>query len=587
MEDQQRQGGALAAALRQASVRPWPDENGDYYAVRTLEDWWYAYRKHGFEAWVPAPRSDQGQSRVLDAATAAWVLEQVTQNPQVPLKVLYAPGRQAGRSLPSITVLYRYLRRQGLDRKSLRSGRLETGPTKACEAPQVNDLWRVDFSPGPTLSANGKSQVTQWAVLIDDPSRLIPFAAYYPQAHTEAFHHALKEAILRRGLPRKLYTDQGKPFVSSHPRRVCARLGLRLLPGKPYPSWSKGKIERVIQTIPQGFESTLRLEGNRARSLEELNPKLSAWIQTLYHQRAHSSTGVSPERRDQPAARTLRHLEAGLDLEPLFYIQLDRTVRQNGPVRLDNDLYEVPLSLRALKIQLRPDPWRRARIEVWPQGRLRGLARQAPLHLNAETKAYLPLVITQATLSAGGWFAVLLRKLGQNSSLHRSRNLDRLENALKELGRITPILVLDEAQQYGPGALEEMRLLLGLNLSRQPVFAWILLGDTYLQDTLRLQQHKALYSRISVPCQLAALDRVQIEPYLVHHLRQAGLDRPCLAVAAVDLLASASRGVPRLLNLLARAAWITAAQAAANTIGPEHVQTALEMVPAARDRLNP
>lgn len=385
VEDQQRQGGALAAALRQASVRPWPDENGDYYAVRTLEDWWYAYQKHGFEALVSAPRSDQGKSRVLDEATAAWVLEQVTQNPQVPLKVLYAHWQQAGRSLPSITVLYRYLRRQGLDRKSLRSGRLETGPTKAFEAPQVNDLWMVDFSPGPTLNANGKSQVTQLAVLIDDHSRLIPFAAYYPQANTEAFHHALKEAILRRGLPRKLYTDQGKPFVSSHTRMVCARLGIRLLHCKPYHSWSKGKIERVIQTIQQGFESTLRLEGNRARSLEELNAKLSAWIQTLYHQRAHSSTGVSPELRYQQAAQTLRHLEAGLDIEPLFYIQLDRTVRKNGTVRLDNDLYEVPLSLRALKIQLRLDPWRRARIEVWYQGKLMGLARKAPLHLNAET----------------------------------------------------------------------------------------------------------------------------------------------------------------------------------------------------------
>ncbi len=204
-----------------------------------------------------------------------------------------------------------------------------------------------------------------------------------------------------------------------------------------------------------------------------------------------------------------------------------------------------------------------------------------------ETKAYLPLVITQATLSASGLFAVLLRKLGQSSSLYRSRNLDRLENALKELGRITPILVLDEAQQYGPGALEEIRLLLGLNLPRQPVFALILLGDPYLQDTLRLQQHKALYSRISVHCQLGALERLQIEPYLMHHLRQAGLERPCLATAAVDLLASASRGVPRLLNLLARAAWLAAAQATANTIGPEHVQRALEMVPAARDRLNP
>lgn len=204
-----------------------------------------------------------------------------------------------------------------------------------------------------------------------------------------------------------------------------------------------------------------------------------------------------------------------------------------------------------------------------------------------ETKAYLPLVITQATLSASGLFAVLLRKLGQSTSLHRSRNLERLENALKELGRITPILVLDDAQQYGPGALEEMRLLLSLNLSRQPVFALILLGDPYLPDTLRLQHHKALYSRISVHCQLAPLERLQIEPYLAHQLRQAGLDRPCLAAAAVDLLASASQGVPRLLNLLARAAWIAAAQAGANTIGPEQVQTALDLVPAARDRLNP
>jgi hypothetical protein len=72
------------------------------------------------------------------------------------------------------------------------------------------------------------------------------------------------------------------------------------------------------------------------------------------------------------------------DIQPLFYQRLERTVRKNGTVRLDGQLYEVPLSLRALKIQLRLDPWRRARIEVWYQGKLMGLARLAPLHLNAE-----------------------------------------------------------------------------------------------------------------------------------------------------------------------------------------------------------
>lgn len=385
VEDQRRAGGALAAALRAASLRPWPDEQGDYYAVRTLEDWWYAYQKGGFDVLIPTPRSDQGQNRVLDEPTGAWVLEQVTQNPTIPLKVLYAHWRQAGRTLPSVSVLYRYLRRHGLDRKSLRAGRLETGPTKAFEAPHVNDLWMVDFSPGPTVRLQDKVLSTHLCILVDDHSRLIPFAAYYPQANTEAFHHALREAILRRGLPRKLYTDQGKPFVNAHTRLVCARLGLRLLHCKPYHSWSKGKCERLIQTVQQGFESTLRLAGQHAHSLEELNTKLSAWIQTVYHQRIHSSTGASPEARYQQAARTLRHVEPGLDLDPLFYVQFERRVRKNGTVRLDNDLYEVPLSLRSLKIQLRLDPWRRTRIEVWHQGKFIGLARKAPLHLNAET----------------------------------------------------------------------------------------------------------------------------------------------------------------------------------------------------------
>jgi transposase InsO family protein len=384
IEDLQRSGGCLAEALRQASLRAWPDENGDYYAARTLEDWWYAYQKGGFNALVSTPRSDQGKNRVLDEATAAWVLEQVTQNPTVPLKVLYAHWQQNGRALPSLSVLYRYLRRQGMDRKALRSGRLETGPTKAFEAPHVNDLWMVDFSPGPTLAVHGQALSTQLCVLVDDHSRLIPFAAYYPQANTEAFHHAFKEALLRRGLPRKLYTDNGKPFINAHSHLVCAQLGVRLLHCKPYHSWSKGKCERLIQSIQQGFETTLRLEGQAAHSLEELNAKLSAWIQTVYHQRAHSSTGQSPEYRYQQAAQTLRQWDATMAIEPLFYLRLERTVRKNGTIRLDGQLYEVPLSLRALKVQLRLDPWRRTRIEVWYQNQFKGLARQAPLHLNSE-----------------------------------------------------------------------------------------------------------------------------------------------------------------------------------------------------------
>jgi putative transposase len=148
---------------------------------------------------------------------------------------------------------------------------------------------------------------------------------------------------------------------------------------------AKGKVERLIQTVQQGFESTLHLPGEAVHTLADLNGKFAAWIQTLYHQRPHSSTGVSPEARYQQAAASLRPLPAGTDLEPLFYLHLTRTVRKDGTVRLDGQLYEVPLNLRALPVELRLDPWRRQRIEVWYQGKLMGLARKAPLQLNAET----------------------------------------------------------------------------------------------------------------------------------------------------------------------------------------------------------
>ena len=206
---------------------------------------------------------------------------------------------------------------------------------------------------------------------------------------------------------------------------------------------------------------------------------------------------------------------------------------------------------------------------------------------NLEPKLYLPLAITQATLSATGLMAVLLHKLGQPATLYRNRNLAALEKALAELGRLTPVLVLDEAQQYPPGALEEIRLLLGLNLNRQPTFALVLLGDLYLQDTLRLQHHRALYSRIAARCVLPPLEPGQVEPYLAHGLRLVGLERPCYSPSALALLSSAGGGVPRLLNLLARTAWLAAAHTGAHRIEPEHVQSALALVPAAADRCRP
>jgi hypothetical protein len=161
-----------------------------------------------------------------------------------------------------------------------------------------------------------------------------------------------------------------------------------LLHAKPYAAWSKGKIERCFYTLQQGFESTLKLSDNHAQSLEELNTKLTHWIQTVYHLRPHSSTGVSPQFRFAHAAGTLGHLDAGLELESLFFTRIMRTVRKNGTVRIDDTLYEVDLSLRALEVQLRFDPYSMSRIEVYYRGKACGLARLVDLHLDSQLEGF-------------------------------------------------------------------------------------------------------------------------------------------------------------------------------------------------------
>ena len=104
VEDLVRTGLRLSDALRQAALRPWPEEDGDYYAPRTIEDWWYAYKKVGFDALQDRLRRDAGTSRVLEDATAAWIVEKVTQQPTIALKVLYRQWIKDGPPLPSLSV---------------------------------------------------------------------------------------------------------------------------------------------------------------------------------------------------------------------------------------------------------------------------------------------------------------------------------------------------------------------------------------------------------------------------------------------------------------------------------------------------
>jgi len=196
-----------------------------------------------------------------------------------------------------------------------------------------------------------------------------------------------------------------------------------------------------------------------------------------------------------------------------------------------------------------------------------------------DNRLFYPVCLTQATLSGTAILAVLADKLGKSGSHFRQVNLRLIEQALSQLERRTLVVVLDEAQHYSQPTLEEVRLLLGLNLPQPPAFALVLIGDEYLLASLKLRNQRALYSRLGYQVSLPAWSPAQCAQYLNLGLSAVGLSGSVLEPAALELLASASAGLPRSLCLLARAAWIAAATQKHQKIAPAHVQLAMEQVP--------
>jgi len=198
-----------------------------------------------------------------------------------------------------------------------------------------------------------------------------------------------------------------------------------------------------------------------------------------------------------------------------------------------------------------------------------------------DRRLFCPLLLTHASLSGCGLLAALATQLSQRAAGRRETNLALIQTALAQLGRVVPFIVLDEAQNFSYGSLEEVRLLLGLNLAEPPALGLVLIGDEYLLGALRLRQHRSLFSRIAAQISLGPWTASLASQYLQQSFAAVGINRPALEPAALNLLTSASSGLPRTLCLLARAAWIAAATAGAQTIQPPHVQEAIDQVPGA------
>lgn len=380
-------GQSMAQAIAAAAVQAW---DGRFFSARTIEDWYYRYKRDKFQALQNRPRSDRGVPKAMDPAAVEALIKLRRENPQFSVKALSEELLRQGileAGTFSASTLQRRLADAGLDRQSLRAGAgLMGGPTKAFEVPLPNLLWMADCMHGPTIKTGEETKERTFLfALLDDCTRLVVHAQFYGAERLDGFLDALRKAVQARGLPDKLYTDNGSAFRSQHLGIVCANLGIRLIHCKPYHSWSKGKIERFFSTLQTQFLPTLVFEP--VATMETLNARLWKWLETDYHQRAHGAlSGESPAGRFARLGTSLRILEKDVPLDRLFFMRHKRRVRKDATFSLGSDLWEVATHLRGQVVTVRFDPITLARMEVWLGERFMGLAIRCNKHRNSKVR---------------------------------------------------------------------------------------------------------------------------------------------------------------------------------------------------------
>jgi len=238
-------------------------------SVDTLLDWALRYRRNGLDALAPKPRHDRAQLRAITPETAALIERLKRESPHRTGTALLHHLALAGgdkREEVSPATLYRFLRARGLTERQLLLDK--TAAHKKYEAEFANQTWQSDMLFGPWVqrAGGGKMQVFLQATL-DDASRLIPHAQFYPNQGLDSFLDCLRQAIAARGVPTRLYMDNAKIYRSPQLARIAAAIGILIIHTPPYQPEGRGKIERFFRSVREQFLANLDPKKRCCRSM--------------------------------------------------------------------------------------------------------------------------------------------------------------------------------------------------------------------------------------------------------------------------------------------------------------------------------
>jgi MSHA biogenesis protein MshM len=196
--------------------------------------------------------------------------------------------------------------------------------------------------------------------------------------------------------------------------------------------------------------------------------------------------------------------------------------------------------------------------------------------------AYIP----NPTLDPRGLLLALTEELGVpvDVGADQHRLIKSLTKCLLDLARLRKrvVLCMDECQAMPLETLEAVRLLTNLETEKRKLLHVVMFGQPELDRKLEDKSIRQLLQRITFHHKLCGLAEGEVGAYVAHRLAVAGYSRETLFSArAVSALHRASRGVPRLVNILAHKSLLLVFGEGGSRVERRHLKTAVQDTPAA------
>lgn len=346
----------------------------------TIERWYY----HAKDAPDPVAalgqklRADAGQRRAISEPLKAVIASQYHAYPRWSVQLHYdnLVAQPQLAPLPSYKTVLRCMRENDWTRRSGPSQptlgqsraqrRREQREVRSYEASHVHALWHLDFHQAKIrlLDESGNWHHPIALAILDDRSRLCCHLQFYLAETAECLVHGLTQAIMKRGLPRALMTDNGSAMLAEETRQGLLRLGIVHETTLPYSPYQNGKQEVFWGQLEGRLIEMLR--GIENLKLSFINHAGQAWVEQDYHRNRHREIGATPLQRMLDGPDVGRRAPDADTLRLAFTRQILRTPRRSdATVVVEGVRYELPPRFAHLHtVTLRSPGWDKSRMTL-------------------------------------------------------------------------------------------------------------------------------------------------------------------------------------------------------------------------------